>query len=152
MADDQQQPTTSDSAAPAAAKAKKEKPPALEDKPLPEFIQQHYLPTLKEALAQRGVASVDLKFEKSAIAVKGLTSAPACSQVQGQMAGDAAKAFTIYFFDDSLQGAKGFTASQGGSRPSTLESFMIDERKVDLNLLMHYTLMRLNGQKWLDRN
>jgi hypothetical protein len=29
---------------------------------------------------------------------------------------------------------------------------MIDERKVSLDLLLLYTVQRLNGQKWLVRN
>ncbi|MDJ0637113.1 MAG: DUF2996 domain-containing protein [Xenococcaceae cyanobacterium MO_188.B29] len=29
---------------------------------------------------------------------------------------------------------------------------MIDERRVTLDLLVLYTLQRLNGQKWLTRN
>ena len=35
---------------PKEKKEKKEKPPALEDKPFTEFIEQHFVPTLKESL------------------------------------------------------------------------------------------------------
>ncbi|MEL6352527.1 MAG: DUF2996 domain-containing protein, partial [Cyanobacteria bacterium J06627_28] len=37
------------------AAKKKEKPPKLEDKPFEEFMEQHYLPSLKEAMAKEGV-------------------------------------------------------------------------------------------------
>jgi hypothetical protein len=38
-----------------AAAAKKEKPPAVEDKPFAEFIEQDYLPALKKALGSQGL-------------------------------------------------------------------------------------------------
>ena len=45
-----------------------------------------------------------------------------------------------------------FLMRLAGAQPSTIESFMIDERRVNLDLMVLYTLQRLNGQKWLVRN
>ncbi len=47
-----------------APKAKKEKAPALEDKPFADFVQQDYLPALKNSLAEQGIQNLDLTFEK----------------------------------------------------------------------------------------
>ncbi|MGB3208973.1 MAG: DUF2996 domain-containing protein, partial [Crinalium sp.] len=37
-------------------------------------------------------------------------------------------------------------------KPSTLEPFLIDERKVTLDLMVFGVIQRLNAQKWLVRN
>ena len=42
--------------------------------------------------------------------------------------------------------------AENGSNPSVLESFLIDERKITLQLLISRIMQRLNGQKWLGAN
>ncbi len=134
-----------------AAKAKKEKPPKLEDKPFDEFIQQHYLPALKEAMAKEGIEDVDLTFLQQGLQIKGANSNEPCWQVVGKWQnGD--RHFNIYFPDEDIAGQKAFSSSIYGNSPSTIESFMIDERRVNLELLVMYTIQRLNAQKWLTRN
>jgi hypothetical protein len=51
---------------------------------------------------------------------------------------------------EDISGPKFFCAADNGTKPSILESFMIDERKVTLDLMLLYTVQRLNGQKWLN--
>ena len=136
-----------------ATKPKKEKPPALEDKPFTEFMQQDYLPALQQGLAKQGIQSIDLSFTKQSIPVNGFAQAPQCWQVMGKwLVNQQSRQFNIYFFEESLQGQRGFSYTESKANPSTLESFMIDERKITLDLLVAYTLQRLNGQKWLARN
>ncbi len=137
-----------------AAKAKKEKPPALEDKPFTEFMQQDYMPALKAGLTEQGIADVDLSLVKRPVNIAGFTQVPDCWQVVGRWSSGykQSREFTLYFFDEAIAGQKGFSYSDTGGRPSTLESFRIDERKVDLTLLVFWTLQRLNAQKWLIRN
>lgn len=136
------------------AAPKKEKAPKLEDKPFDNFIQEDYIPALKAGLEEQGLADVDLSFGKQPIAVKGFTQYPACSQVVGRWSSGykQPRQFNIYFFDDDINGKKGFSYSESDSAASTLESFRIDERKSDLGLLVFWTLQRLNAQKWLVRN
>ncbi|MGL6338514.1 MAG: DUF2996 domain-containing protein [Waterburya sp.] len=134
-----------------AAKAKAEKPPKLEDKPFNEFIAQHYLPTLKEAMGQLGIGDVDLTFVQQGVPMQGANSNEPCWQVVGKWQnGD--RQFNIYFPDEDISGQKAFSSSTYGNVPSTLESFMIDEKRVNLELLVMYTIQRLNAQKWLTRN
>jgi hypothetical protein len=139
---------------PETAKPKKEKPPALENKPFGEFIQQHFLPALQTGLADQGIQDVELAFEKRKINITGYTQAPDCWQVIGAWNSGykQTREFNLYFFDENINGQKGFSYSENGSKPSTLESFRIDERKSDLGLLVFWTLQRLNAQKWLVRN
>jgi len=139
---------------PKAAKAKKEKAPALEDKPFADFVQQDYLPALKDGLAKQGIQEVELLLEKRKLNVAGYAQAPECWQVIGRWSSGwkQTREFNIYFLDEDVQGQKGFSYSESGGKPSTLESFLIDERKVNLSLLVFGTLQRLNAQKWLVRN
>ncbi|MEB3294435.1 MAG: DUF2996 domain-containing protein [Synechococcales bacterium] len=136
-----------------AAKPKKEKPPALEDKPFTDFIQQDYLPALQKGLAAQGIAGVSLQFLKQKISVTGYDRSPECWQVVGQWQADRQnRQFNVYFYDEDIQGSRGFSACVANSQASTLESFRIDEKKLSLDLLVSGTLQRLNGQKWLARN
>lgn len=138
-------------AAAKAAKAKKAKPPKLEDKPFSEFIQEHYLPTLQGAMEQEGITDVELTFVEQGVPIKGGDGNEPCWQVVGTWQnGD--RQFNIYFPDGDIKGQKAFSSSTYGNPPSTIESFMIDERRVNLELLVMYTLQRLNAQKWLTRN
>lgn len=129
--------------------AKKAKPPALEDKPFPEFMEQHFLPSLKTALTKEGLENIQLNFKQDKIAVAGFEANPKCWQVVGKLNN---RQFNLYYLDGTLKGQKAFSCNTDGKRPSTLESFMIDERKVTLDLMVLFTLKRLNGQKWLGRN
>jgi hypothetical protein len=153
MADEKTSPSAAPSAEaqPAAKAPKKEKPPALEDKPFSEFIQQHFLPSLEAALKAKGMADIKLSFAQQPLSVFGVSDGEAYWQVKGQWLGDS-RQFTIAFMKDSITSPKLFYLSDGGSQPSTIEQFMGDERKITLDLMVLYTLQRLNGQKWLVRN
>ncbi len=133
-----------------APAAKKPKPPALEDKPFAEFINQDFLPSLKSALGKVGISDATLTFCQQPLPIVGADT-KTYWQVQGSWLNNR-RQFNLYFFDETITGAKGFSYSTDNRPPSTLESFMIDERKVTLDLMVLYTLQRLNGQKWLSGN
>ena len=130
---------------------KKEKPPALEAKPFSDFINQDYLPALTKALVDRGVTDLHVDLERSKIAVKGFETEPECTQVIGRWNGGN-RQFNVYFFDDNIQGQRAISCVDLGTKSSTLESFLIDERKITLDLLVSGVVLRLNSQKWLLRN
>lgn len=134
----------------APAKAKKEKPPALEDKPFSEFITQHFMPALTQTLGKTGIHDLDLKFEQRKLPIAALGDTELW-QLIGHWQGGK-RQFIILFSKEDIQGPKFFCYADDGAAPSTLESFMIDERKISLDLLLLYTVQRLNGQKWLVRN
>jgi hypothetical protein len=135
-----------------APKAKKEKPPAVEDKPFAEFITEHFMPNLTQTLGNLGIEDLNLQFEAAAkLPVPGAEDAGACPQVIGKLQ-NSQRTFIVGFLNEDIKGQKFFCCADHGAHPSTLESFMIDERKVTLDLLVLYTIQRLNGQKWLTRN
>jgi Protein of unknown function (DUF2996) len=146
--------TTTDSTSPAGAETappKKEKAPAVEAKPFSDFIQQDYLPALAQALIDKGAIDLDVKLDRSKISVKGFETAPECSQVIGRW-NDGQRQFNVYFFDDNIQGQRAISCADFGHQSSTIESFLIDERKITLDLLVSGVVLRLNSQKWLTRN
>jgi hypothetical protein len=136
---------------PTAKKAVKEKPPTVESKPFADFIQQDYLPALTKALADRGVTDFHVALERSKIAVKGFETAPECSQVIGTW-NSGKRQFNIYFFEDDIQGQRAVSCVDLGHTASTIESFLVLERKITLDLLVLGLVLRLNSQKWLLRN
>ncbi|MCU0566581.1 MAG: DUF2996 domain-containing protein [Oculatellaceae cyanobacterium Prado106] len=148
--------TTVPTPAPEAAEAKpakapkKEKPPALEDKPFADFITQDFVPALTKTLPKMGIQDLDLKFEKKPLPVAGIDNGEYWQVVGRWMSGK--RSFAIIFSKEDIQAPKYYCSADNGSKPSLIESFMIDERKVALDLLLLYTLQRLNGQKWLIRN
>jgi len=145
-----QKPGAAKAAGAKPAAAKKEKGPAVEDKPFADFIQQDYLPALKSALSKQGVAELELTFKKQQVAVPGYNQTD-CWQIVGRWQNGSSRQFNIYFPQEDIQGQRAFSCNEG-PQPSTLEPFLIDERKVNLDLMVYGVVQRLNGQKWLTRN
>jgi hypothetical protein len=117
--------------------AKAEKPPAIEELPFEEFISKHYLPALSKAFDRQGVTDLQLEFAN--FQVKGIWS-------QGL------RQFTVYFSKDDLNAQKAFSCADAGRSASTIEPFLIDERKAPLDLLVFGVIQRLTAQKWLSAN
>lgn len=122
-------------AAPAAKP--KEKKPKLEDKPFAEFIQQDYLPALEAALTAKEISDLQLDF--------------ADNNITGQWL-NGTRQFTVYFPEGDIKKQRAFSWSNTGRNPSTIEPFLIDERKITLDLLVFGVVQRLNAQKWLGGN
>ena len=148
-------PTPSDAAQPVEAKpvqakakpaATKVKPPAPEDKPFAEFIPQLFLPALAKEIEAYGGPAPELSFVEAPMPVV----ATPCWQVIGVLPGG--RRFWLCFTAAEISSAKTFSVAESGSEPSLLESFLIDERKTTLALLVSRVVSRLNGQKWLGPN
>lgn len=135
----------------AAPAAKKAKEPAVEDKPFAEFMEKDFVPTLEKALDKEGLKEIHVSFKKQPLPTYGADPSEQCWQVEGIWQ-KGQRQFNLYFWDEDISGQKGFSYASGGSKPSTIESFMIDERKVTLDLMVRYLVQRLNGQKWLILN
>jgi hypothetical protein len=120
-----------------AAKPKAEKPPAIEELPFDEFISTHYLPALTKAFGKQGVSDLQLEFSNA--------------QVRGVWA-QGLRQFTVYFSKSDINAQKAFSCADAGRLPSTIEPFLIDERKAPLDLLVFGVIQRLTAQKWLTAN
>ncbi|MFM7674703.1 MAG: DUF2996 domain-containing protein [Synechococcus sp.] len=146
---DSASPTPSD-AAPAAAAAKpaatKARPPAPEDQPFERFVPDLLLPALTKEIQAYGGPTPELQFLEGPMPVVGSP----CWMVQGSLPGE--RRFWLCFTAADISSAKTVAVAEGGSDPSLLESFLIDERKITLALLVSRLVQRLNGQKWLGPN
>ncbi len=125
-------------------KPKKEIP--IEKKPFNEFVNDHLFPSLIKEFGDRG-------FEVEVINLKN-TSRP--------IAGD--KCWVIYFeikdicnfwlsFErDDITSLKSISLCKTNQKPSVIESFLIDEKRITLKLIISRILQRLNGQKLIGIN
>jgi len=132
------------------AQGKKVKASGAEKKPFVDFIQQDYLPALKQMLTRLELPDVDIEFQKQKMPLRGYTHVE-CSQVIGHW-NQGKDQFIVYFFDDDVQGNRGLSLANAGTHPSTLEPFWVDERKVNLDVLVLGVVQRLHAEKWLGRN
>ena len=147
---------SSASSAPAAAKATKtettDKPakpapkPKPEDKPFTNFIQEDLLPSLTKSLTAREQAPISLTLVEGERPVVG----GRCWMVQGELPSE--RRFWLCFESDAITSGKTIALAESGSDPSLLESFLIDEKRINQALLESRLLQRLNGQKWFGGN
>ena len=137
----------SESAQPAAKdQPKKAKPPAPEDQPFESFVPQLLIPALAKEIQGYGGAAAKLTFVQGAMPVVGAE----CWMVQGELPGQ--RRFWLCFTKADINSAKTVALAEAGGQPSLLESFLIDEKKMSLALLVSRLVSRLNGQKWLGPN
>lgn len=126
--------------------AVKAKPAAPEDKPFASFIPELLLPALAKEVQAYGGPAPQLRFEQGPMPVVGAD----CSMVIGELPGG--RRFWLCFTAADINSSKTIAVAEGGGEPSLLESFLIDEKKMSLALLVSRLVQRLNGQKWLGPN
>tara|TARA_Y100001968_G_C18901738_1_gene501016 strand:- start:44 stop:499 length:456 start_codon:yes stop_codon:yes gene_type:complete len=125
---------------------KTEKPPKAEDKPFDEFINKFFIPGLKKSIEEKGIDIDDIKLIKGDRPVVG----GECWMVFCQLCND--RKFWLCFNKDVITSDKTILLAESNSDPSIVESFLIDEKKTTLALLISRVLQRLNGQKWIGVN
>mmetsp|Transcript_25092 Transcript_25092/g.54585 ORF Transcript_25092/g.54585 Transcript_25092/m.54585 type:complete len:198 (-) Transcript_25092:375-968(-) len=120
-------------AAPAkkAPKKKKKKAPAL---PLPQDMEENIIPGIAKNLNEAGVADLELIFEDN--------------QLRGSFKNASVPYnFWAYFPDGSLTGQRGWSFSSHGYPPSTVEPFIIDEKRIDATTVIFWVTKRLEATK-----
>ena len=60
--------------------------------------------------------------------------------------------FWLSFERDDITSLKSFSLCKNYEKPSIIESFLIDEKKITLKLIISRILQRLNGQKLIGAN
>ncbi len=129
-------------------KKKEEKivPVKIEDKPFKEFINSHLIPQFQDELKNKGIQLDSIILKKGTRPIVG----GECWFVYGEFS--SGKRFWLIFSTDNIKSLKNIALAESSSQPSLLESFLIDEKKITLQLLTSRFLQRLNGQKWLGSN
>ena len=125
-------------------KPKKEIP--IEKKPFQEFINIHLIPALIEEINQRGleVNNINLKNTNRPIA------GDKCWVINCEIK-DTCN-FWLSFEKDDISSTKSISLSKLSQKPSIIESFLIDEKRITLKLIISRVLQRLNGQKLIGVN
>ncbi len=145
-ADAAAKPAKADVSEKPAKPAKPAPKPKPEDKPFAEFIQEDLLPSLTKSLTEREQAPISLALVEGERPVVG----GQCWMVQGEL--PAGRRFWLCFASAAITSGKTIALAESGSDPSLLESFLIDEKRINQALLESRLLQRLNGQKWFGGN
>jgi len=125
-------------------KPQKELP--VEKKPFQEFINIHLIPALIEEINQRGlkIDSINLKNTNRPIA------GDKCWVIYCEIK-DICN-FWLSFEKEDISSLKSISLSKPNQKPSIIESFLIDEKRITLKLIISRVLQRLNGQKLIGIN
>ncbi len=126
--------------------AKPIKPPKLEDKPFDDFINNHFIPGLKKSLNDKGSEINEIKLIHGNRPVVGGICWMVFCEFKEQ------RKFWLCFNKELITSDKTILLAESNSEPSIVESFLIDEKKTTLSLLISRVLQRLNGQKWIGPN
>ena len=131
---------------PVKAKTKPVKEPPIEKKPFLEFINDYLIPEIKNVFKLKGkeVNKIYLKKTHRPIAED------ICWVIYCEI-NDTCN-FWLSFEKDDITSLKSFSLCKNYEKPSIIESFLIDEKKITLKLIISRILQRLNGQKLIGAN
>ena len=125
-------------------KPKKELP--IEKKPFQEFINIHLIPSLIEEINQRGLEINDINLKNTNRPIAG----DKCWVINCEIKDTCS--FWLSFEKDDISSLKSISLSKPDQTPSIIESFLIDEKRITLKLIISRVLQRLNGQKLIGVN
>ena len=125
-------------------KPKKELP--VEKKPFQEFIKIHLIPSLIEEINKRGLEINNINLTNTNRPIAG----DKCWVINCEIK-DTCN-FWLSFEKDDISSLKSISLSKPNQKPSIIESFLIDEKRITLKLIISRVLQRLNGQKLIGVN
>ncbi len=125
-------------------KPKKELP--IEKKPFQEFINLHLIPSLIEEINRRGLEIKNINLTNSYRPIAG----DKCWVINCEIK-DTCN-FWLSFEKDDISSLKSISLAKPNQKPSIIESFLIDEKRITLKLIISRVLQRLNGQKLIGVN
>ena len=125
-------------------KPKKELP--IEKKPFEEFINLHLIPSLIEEINQRGLEIRNINLTNTIRPIAG----DKCWVINCEIK-DTCN-FWLSFEKDDSSSLKSISLAKPNQKPSIIESFLIDEKRITLKLIISRVLQRLNGQKLIGVN
>ena len=125
-------------------KPKKEIP--IEKKPFQEFVNVHLIPSLKDEINQRGLEINYINLQNTNRPIAG----DKCWVINCEIK-DTCN-FWLSFEKEDISSLKSISLSKPNQTPSIIESFLIDEKRITLKLIISRVLQRLNGQKLIGVN
>ena len=131
---------------PVKAKTKPVKEPPIEKKPFIEFVNDHLIPEIKNEFKLKGKEINKINLEKTHRPI----AEDICWVIYCEIK-DTCN-FWLSFEKDDITSLKSFSLCKNYEKPSIIESFLIDEKKITLKLIISRILQRLNGQKLIGAN
>ena len=125
---------------------KPKKEPPIEKKPFQEFVNVHLIPSLIEEINQRGLEINDINLQNTNRPIAG----DKCWVINCEIK-DTCN-FWLSFENEDISSLKSISLSKPNKKPSIIESFLIDEKRITLKLIISRILQRLNGQKLIGAN
>ena len=125
-------------------KPKKETP--IEKKPFNEFVNSYLLPSLIQEFKERGFEVLEITLKNTFRPVAG----DKCWVIYCEIK-DICN-FWLSFEKDDITSQKSISLCKPSQTPSVIESFLIDEKRITLKLIISRILQRLNGQKLIGVN
>ncbi|XP_031478935.1 uncharacterized protein LOC116249803 [Nymphaea colorata] len=118
----------------APQKPKRAPPAKTPTKPLPELMAEEVIPPLRAILqAEKELSDLELLFHDN--------------QLEGSFVKNGVPyTFWAFFPSGGLIGPKGFSLSSYGSGPSTVEPFLVDEKKITAKHVIFWVEKRLAAQ------
>ena len=126
------------------SKPKKELP--IEKKPFQEFINNHLIPSLIQEINQRGLEVNNINLENTNRPIAG----DKCWVINCEIKDTCS--FWLSFEKEDISSSKSISLSKPSQKPSIIESFLIDEKRITLKLIISRVMQRLNGQKLIGVN
>jgi len=123
---------------------KKELP--IEKKPFQEFINIHLIPALEQEINLRGLNIKNISLKNTNRPIAG----DKCWVINCEIK-DTCN-FWLSFEKEDIGSLKSISLSKPNQEPSIIESFLIDEKRITLKLIISRILQRLNGQKLIGVN
>ena len=118
----------------------------VEKKPFQEFINLHLIPSLTKEINQRGLEIININLTNTNRPIAG----DKCWVINCEIK-DTCN-FWLSFEKDDISSLKSISLSKPNQKPSIIESFLIDEKRITLKLIISRVLQRLNGQKLIGVN
>ena len=118
----------------------------IEKKPFQEFINEHLIPQIMVEFEKLDKSVSEIKLENNIRPIAG----DKCWFIYCSIK-DTCN-FWLSFDKEDISSLKSFSLCRFNEKPSVLESFLIDEKRITLKLITSRILQRLNGQKLLGVN
>ena len=128
------------------AKIKPIKEIPIEKKPFNEFVNDHLLPSLINEFKERGFEVEEINLKNTYRPIAGDKCWVIFCEIK-----DICN-FWLSFENDDISSLKSISLCKTNQKPSVIESFLIDEKRITLKLIISRILQRLNGQKLIGIN
>ena len=120
--------------------------PPIEKKPFLEFVNDYLIPEIKNEFKLKGKVVNKINLQKTHRPI----AEDICWVIYCEI--DDTCNFWLSFERDDITSLKSFSLCKNYEKPSIIESFLIDEKKITLKLIISRILQRLNGQKLIGAN